>query len=81
VTVLGNFFGIKKVGQHGFDLWFWHSAIAQSVHRLGYGLDNWESIPGRCKDRIFSLCHCVQTSSGAHPASYPMGNRGSWPWG
>jgi len=25
-----------------------------------------------------SLCHCVQTSSGAHPASYPMGTGGSF---
>jgi hypothetical protein len=25
--------------------------------------------------------HCVQTSSGAHPASYPTGTRGSFPGG
>jgi hypothetical protein len=25
--------------------------------------------------------HRVQTGSGAHPASYPMGNRGSFPGG
>jgi len=30
---------------------------------------------------FFSLQHCVQTSSVAHPASYPMGNRGSFPGG
>jgi hypothetical protein len=29
----------------------------------------------------FSLHHHVQTSSGVHPASYPMGNRGSFPGG
>jgi len=29
----------------------------------------------------FSLCHCVQTGSGAHPASYPVGTRGSFPGG
>jgi hypothetical protein len=28
-----------------------------------------------------SLHHCVQTGSGAHPASYPMGTRGSFPGG
>jgi hypothetical protein len=28
----------------------------------------------------FSLHHRVQNSSGAHPASYPMGRRGSFPW-
>jgi hypothetical protein len=26
----------------------------------------------------FSPLHCIQTSSGAHPASYPMGTRGSF---
>jgi hypothetical protein len=29
----------------------------------------------------FCLCHCVQTSSGTHPASYTMGSRGSFPGG
>jgi len=29
----------------------------------------------------FSLCHCIQTGSGAHPASYPMGIGGSLPRG
>jgi hypothetical protein len=27
----------------------------------------------------FSLFHSVQTGSGAHPASYPMGSAGSFP--
>jgi hypothetical protein len=27
----------------------------------------------------FSLLHCIRTGSGAHPASYPMGNGGSFP--
>jgi hypothetical protein len=27
----------------------------------------------------FSLHHRVQNDSGAHPASYPMGSRGSFP--
>jgi hypothetical protein len=47
---------------------------------LGYGLDD------RCS-RVrfpagtgnFSLHHRVQNSSGTHPASYPMGKRGSFP--
>jgi hypothetical protein len=34
-------------------------------------------IPGRGK-RYF-LLHCMQTDSGAHPASYPMGTRVSFP--
>jgi hypothetical protein len=29
----------------------------------------------------FSLHHCVQNGSGAHPASYPMGTRSSFPGG
>jgi len=29
----------------------------------------------------FSLYHCIQNSLGAHPASYPMGMRGSFPGG
>jgi hypothetical protein len=29
----------------------------------------------------FSSSPCVQTGSGAHPATYPMGTRGSFPGG
>jgi hypothetical protein len=25
--------------------------------------------------------HCTQNGSGAHPASYPIGSGGSFPWG
>jgi len=39
------------------------------------------SIKTRGNDEIFSLHHCAQTGSGAYPASYPMGNRGSFPGG
>jgi hypothetical protein len=45
-----------------------------------YGLDDGEigvRIPVR--SRIFSFLHVVQTGSGAHPASYPMGMWGSFP--
>jgi len=31
-------------------------------------------IPSRGNDGIFSLCHHVQTGSGAHPTSYPLGS-------
>jgi hypothetical protein len=44
----------------------------------GYGLDGRGSIFGR---RDFSLYHSVQTGSGAHPASYPMGTTDLFPWG
>jgi hypothetical protein len=46
---------------------------------LGYGLDNWGSRvqfpPGAGN---FSLRHCVQNGSGAHPASYSVGTGGSF---
>jgi hypothetical protein len=47
-----------------------------------YGLDDWMigvRIPAGAGN--FSLRHRVQTGSGAHPASYPMGTRGSFPGG
>jgi hypothetical protein len=49
---------------------------------LGYGLDNLGSrfrFPAGAEN--FSLNHRIQNSSGAHPASYPMGTRGSFPGG
>jgi hypothetical protein len=42
-----------------------------------YGLDDRGSIPDRGGGFFFS----VQTGSGAHPASFPMGTRGSFPGG
>jgi hypothetical protein len=50
---------------------------------LGYGLDDRGSMvrfPAGAGN--FSLHHrCVQNGSGAHPASCPMGTRGSFPGG
>jgi hypothetical protein len=49
---------------------------------LGYELDDWGSrvrFPAEAGD--FSLYHRVQNGSGAHPAPYPMGTRGSFPGG
>jgi hypothetical protein len=47
---------------------------------LGYGLDDWGS---RVRFPVgtgnFSLHYRVQNGSGAHPASSPMGTRGSFP--
>jgi hypothetical protein len=43
----------------------------------GYGMNVRISIPG--KERDFSLLQRVQTGFGAHPASYLMGNGGSFP--
>jgi hypothetical protein len=47
----------------------------------GLGLADRGSIPGRGSEGSFSFRHRVQNGSGAHPASYPMGTRGSFPWG
>jgi hypothetical protein len=44
-----------------------------------YGLDDRGLIPDR--GRGFSSSPCVQTGSGAHPASYPMGTGGPFPGG
>jgi hypothetical protein len=47
---------------------------------LGYGLDYRGSrVPFPAGAGNFSLHHRVQNGSGAHPASYPMGIRGSFP--
>jgi hypothetical protein len=49
---------------------------------LGYGLGNRGSrVPFPAGTGNFSLHHRVQNGSGAHPASYPMGTRGSFPGG
>jgi hypothetical protein len=44
-----------------------------------YGLDDRGSIPDR--GRYFSSSLCVQTGSGAHSASCPMGTGGPFPGG
>jgi hypothetical protein len=44
----------------------------------GYGLDGPGSISAV---QDFPLLHSVQTDSGTHPASYPMGTGGSFPGG
>jgi hypothetical protein len=56
--------------------------ISQLVWRLGYGLDDRGfrvRFPGGGVGS-FSL-HRVQNGSGAHPASYSMGTRDSFPVG
>jgi hypothetical protein len=46
-----------------------------------YGLDDGAIEVRSPTGADFSSSPCVQTSSGAHPASYPMGTRGSFPGG
>jgi hypothetical protein len=49
---------------------------------LGYGLDNRGSrVRFLAGDGNFSLHHHIQNGAGAHPASYPMGTKGSFPGG
>jgi hypothetical protein len=58
------------------------AVIAQSVSLPGYGLDDRGSrvrFPARAGN--FSLHHRVQNGSGAHPASYRMTTKGSFPGG
>jgi hypothetical protein len=43
-------------------------------------LDDCDSISGRSIDGIVFLHHHVQTSYGAHPASYPMDTEDFYPW-
>jgi hypothetical protein len=48
----------------------------------GYELDDWRSrVRFPAGAGSFSLHHQVQKGSGAHPASYPKGTRGSFPGG
>jgi hypothetical protein len=44
-----------------------------------YGLDDRDSIPAEAED--FSSSLCIQTGSGAHPASCPVVTGGSFPGG
>jgi hypothetical protein len=50
--------------------------VAQSVYKIGHGLDHRGSILGSGNYGIFSLRHRIQTCSEAHPASFKMGSGG-----
>jgi hypothetical protein len=64
-------------------LWYYGKSRDSSVGiALGYGLDDRGSrfrLPAGA--RKFSLHRRVQNGSRTHPASYPMGTRGSFPGG
>jgi hypothetical protein len=60
----------------------WKSRDSSVGIALGYGLDDrgsWVRFPAEAGN--FSLHHHVQNGSVAHPASCPMGARGSFPGG
>jgi hypothetical protein len=65
------------------DVFYFFKSRDSSVGiALGYGLDDRGSrvrFPAGAGN--FSLHHRIQNGSGAHPASYPMGTRGSFPGG
>jgi hypothetical protein len=50
--------------------------LVSTVSRLRDGRPGLDSLQGQ---RIFSLCHRIQTGSGAQPASYSVGTGGSFP--
>jgi hypothetical protein len=59
-----------------------YSEIRDSSVGIAYGLDDRGSgVQFPAVGGNFSLSHRVQNGSGAHPASYPMGTRGSLPGG
>jgi hypothetical protein len=78
----------------GYSLWLLYAKYPVRSSRVSsvgiatcYRLDGRGSVPGRSKR--LSLLHRVQTGSGAHPTSYPMGTKGifsgdkdvgAWSW-
>jgi hypothetical protein len=53
--------------------------MAQSVERLAIGWTTEGSEFESWWDQEFSLLHVVQSGSGVHPTSYPIGTGGSLP--
>jgi hypothetical protein len=62
---------------------YWIKSRDSSVAiALGYGLKDWDSkVRFPVEAGNFSLHHRIQNGCGAHPASYPVGTRGSFPGG
>jgi hypothetical protein len=61
---------------------FIHLKVSSVGMALGYRLDDRGSrVRFPAETGNFSLHHHIQNGSGAHPASYPMGNKGSFPVG
>jgi hypothetical protein len=82
-TQMANFLILLECCHFLFGLDFNKESHDSSVGiALGYGLDDWGSrIQFLVGAGNVSLHHCVQNSSGAHPASYLMGTRGSFSGG
>jgi len=56
------------------------AGVTQSVQRLGCGLDDRDSIPGRAMMGTFLFATASRLALGVHPISYPMGTGGSFHW-
>jgi hypothetical protein len=70
---------VKRQNDHHRVIWSCDSSVGIV---LGYGLDDQGSrVQFPVGAGNFSLHHRVQKSSGAYPASYPMGTRVSFPGG
>jgi hypothetical protein len=88
-TVLPKFlkgFIVSKVNSETYDICVCVCVCMYGSHEssvgiaLGYGLyDRGSRVRFPAGAGNFSLHHRVQNSSGAHPASYPMRNGGSFP--
>jgi hypothetical protein len=61
----------------GYTAWNFRDFLSRS-RQLKLGEDSLLLVPVA---QDFSPLHVVQTGSGAHPASYPMGTGGLFPWG
>jgi hypothetical protein len=73
LSLLGKskYLEIRKKFQ-GVGIAQWYSAVLRA---------GWSRVRVPVRTGNFSLHHRVQTGSGAHPACYPMGTRGSFPGG
>jgi hypothetical protein len=72
-----------QIGGTYFDMvHYWDSWDSSVSIVTDYGLDDWMiRVWILVETWNFSLQHCAQTGSGAHPASCPVGTGGSFPEG
>jgi hypothetical protein len=78
-TVLERCHGMLELFENGDYCPITASSVSIA---LGYGLDDWGSrVQFPVGAGNFPLHHLIQNDSGAHPASYPVGTRGSFPGG
>jgi hypothetical protein len=60
----------------------WQFAVTSQIFSsIGHVQAGWLGVWVLAGAGSFSLLHHIQPSSGAHPASYPMGTRGCFPGG